>query len=88
MVTCSISGTCHHEKTSLAGVNSFNHLCFKNKFDKSSRHDSLAVKTPIENTIFCGSLLILSFFLKYVRWLYVPSEGHITTHRYLFAQER
>ena len=28
------------------------------------------------------------FFSKYVRWLYVPSEGHITTYRYFLAQER
>ena len=28
------------------------------------------------------------FSSKYVRWLYVPSEGHITTFRYFFAQER
>ena len=38
--------------------------------------------------MFCGSLLILWFFPKFVAWLYVPSEWHITTYRYFFAQER
>ena len=51
------------------------------------RHDSLGVKTSNARPLFCGSLLILLFFLKYVRWLYVPWQGHITTHRYFFAQE-
>ena len=27
------------------------------------------------------------FSFQYVIWLYVPSEGHITTHRYFFVQE-
>ena len=32
--------------------------------------------------------LCFYFSLKYVRWLYVQSEGHITTYRYFFAQVR
>ena len=27
------------------------------------------------------------FFSKYVRWLYIPTEGQITTYRYFFALE-
>ena len=51
------------------------------------RHDILGVKSSNASWILCGSLVILLFSLKYVRWLYVPSQGHITTYRYFFAHE-
>ena len=35
-----------------------------------------------------SSISNFNFCSKYVGWLYVPSEGHITTYGYLFAQER
>ena len=38
--------------------------------------------------MFCGSLLLLWFFPKLVGWLHVPSEWHITTYLYFFAQEQ
>ena len=53
------------------------------------RYGSRAVIESNMSTISCGLLLILSFFFsKSVTWLYVPSEWHITTYRYFFAQER
>ena len=52
------------------------------------RHDSLWVKTSNASPMFCGSLLILLFLVKYVTWLYVPSQRHITTYRYFFVSSR
>ena len=50
------------------------------------RQDSLAVAAWIPSSICFGSVLLVWYFSKYVRWLYVPSEGHITTYRYFFSQ--
>ena len=63
MVTCTISGTCHHE-TNLIWVNSFNNICLKKKVAKSNHNDSLGVKTSNVSPIFCGLLLILLFSLN------------------------
>ena len=49
---------------------------------------SLVVIAWNVNWMFCGSLLLLWFFPKLVGWLHVPSEWHITTYLYFFAQER
>ena len=62
MVTCTISGACHHEVT-LAWVNSFNNTYNKHKVRNIDRlKHSLGVITSNANIIPCGSLLILIFF--------------------------
>ena len=50
------------------------------------RHDSLEVIAWIPSSISFGSVLLVWYFWKYVRWLYLPSERHITTYRYFFSQ--
>ena len=53
------------------------------------KHGSLGVKTSNASPISCGSRSSHFYFsLKYVRWLYVPSEVHVTTYSYFFASSR
>ena len=85
MVTSTISGTYHHEAY-LALVNSFNNIYFKFKVGTRLRRGRLGGKASNASTMFCGSLFHFIFSSKYVRWLYVPPEGHITTYRSFFAK--
>ena len=51
------------------------------------RHDILGVKTSNASPTFCGSLLIILFFVKICQMvIYVPSQGHITTHKYFLLK--
>ena len=82
MVTCAISGTCHH-KVNLARVNSFNNIYFINKLRNiNSIHTRYLSSYNIQRLApyFVVRSSNFDFFSKYVRWLYVPSEGHITTY--------
>ena len=74
----SCTGTCQHETNLVTLVSK---IMLLNRV----RHGSLGVKTSNASPISCGSLLI---YLKYVRWLYVPSEVHVTAYRYFFASSR
>ena len=94
VVRCTADCTCHHPTILERNWNFWVSREVLNKYGDLSiadvarlGHDSIGVKTSNASRIFCGSLLILLFSLKYVRWLYVPSQGHITTYRYFFAQE-
>ena len=51
------------------------------------RQDSLGLKRRMWAQYFVVRSSYFYFSLKYVGWLYVPSQGHITTYRYFFAQE-
>ena len=61
---------------------------WKIKWPNRIKQDSLGVKTLNANPLFCGSLLILLFFLKICQMVICPVTGtYITTYRYFFAQE-
>ena len=51
------------------------------------RHDSLGVKISNANPIFCGSLLILLFFLKICQMVICYVTRTKNTYRYFFALE-
>ena len=52
------------------------------------RYGSLGVKTSNARRYLVVRSSSFYFFLKYVRWLYVPSEVHVATYRYFFARSR
>ena len=69
MVTCIISGSCHHENN-LAWVNSFNNICLKNKVPKSNQTRYLGVKRSNASPIFCWPELTRStIFVSKISWL-------------------
>ena len=74
MVTCSISGTCHHE-TNLAWLTHSTIFVSKITSINRVRRDSLEVKTPNASIIFCGSFLILLFFVKITQMVMCPVRG-------------
>ena len=77
VVTCTTSCTCHHE-TDLAWVNSFNNICFKHRTDESSQTRQFrGLNIDCENDILWFNPR--TYIFLHVRWLDVPSEGHITT---------
>ena len=69
MVTCTVSGTCHHEVNWVRRINSFDQDSFQEKNITSSN----------TSTICFGSFLKRSFFCKICRLVKCPSEEHITT---------
>ena len=62
VVTCTISGTCHHE-TDSGRVNWLNKFVSNIGWMNRVRHGSSGVQTSTARTMSCGSLLILLFFL-------------------------
>ena len=55
---------------------------------KQLRHSSLGVKHRMRVPYLVVRSSNYYFSSKYVRWLYDPSEKHITTYRYFFVQQR
>ena len=73
----STSCTCHHE-TDFAWVNSFNNICLKHRTAESSQTRQFrGLNIDCENDILWFNPHAYTFL--YVRWLDVPSAGHITT---------
>ena len=59
-------------------LNSFNNICFKNRTDGSSQTRQFrGLNIDCENDILRFNPH--TFIFLYVRWLDVPSEGHVTT---------
>ena len=77
VVTCTTSCTCHHE-TDFAWVNSFNNICLKHRTAESSQTRQFrGLNIDCENDILWFNPH--AYIFLYVRWLDVPSAGHITT---------
>ena len=85
IVICPVRGTYKHE-TNLTPVNSTNNICFKFKIVKSTRTRQFRDNTANACTIPGGLPFTLLFFLKIFRWLYVPSEVHITTFGLFYSK--
>ena len=75
MVTCTISGI--YVTTRLIWPELTRSTTFVSKIRglKRIRHDSLGVKTSNASPVFCGSLLILSFFVKICQMVICPVTG-------------
>ena len=87
MVTCTISGTCHYTRLIWPELTRWTTFVWKIRWPNRIRRDSLGVKTSNASPIFCGSLLILLFFLKICQMVICPVTGTYNHDRYFFAQE-
>ena len=87
MVTCTISGTCHHE-ANLARVNSFNNTFSDIKRVNQLAHNSLIVESWTTSTICFGSLPLLSFLFKIYQMVICPVRRTYNHVQIFFPLER
>ena len=84
VVTCTISGTCHHE-TDLAWVSSFNNICFNHKVgDSSQTRQFRGFNLHCENRILLFAPHTFTFPLKICQMVICHARGTYINVRMVF----
>ena len=80
MFTRTISSTSHHQSYACEVTHST--VIFHTKSSGAAQTVQFSGSDVVYNQALCAhTCLKFQFFSKIVDWLYVPSKGHITTHK-------